>query len=83
MSVILAPPLREARELLRQRGVEANVGELALAGARALLAEVEASAAAEERRIALRHRLSRRLREGDAFDVDALDEVRERGWTRA
>lgn len=83
MSVTVTPPLQEARERLRRRGVNASVAELALAGARELLAQTEARAADEQRRRELRQRLTSRLRSGDTLDVDALREVREHGWTRA
>jgi hypothetical protein len=81
--VTLSPSLQEARERLRRRGVSASVAELALAGARELLAEAEARDADEQRRRELRERLTRRLRQGEALDADALREVRETGWTRA
>jgi hypothetical protein len=83
VSVTVTPPLREARERLHSRGVNASVAELALAGAHALLAEVEAHEVHEQRRGELRRRLVRRLRDGDALDGEALRDVRESGWTRA
>lgn len=83
VSVTLTPPLQEARERLRRRGLNATVAELALAGARELLAEAEAHDADEQRRRQLRQRLTQRLRHGDAFEADALSKVREGGWTRA
>lgn len=83
VSVTVTPPLQEARERLRRRGVNATMGELALAGARELLAEAEARDADERRRHELRERLTHRLRQSDALDPDALREVRETGWTRA
>lgn len=83
MSVTLTPPLQEARERLRRRGVKASVAELALAGARELLAEAEAHDADEQHRHELRQRLASRLRSGDTLDPGALSEVREHGWTRA
>jgi hypothetical protein len=83
VSVTLTPPLQEARERLRRRGVTASVAELALTGARELLAEAEARDAVDDRRRELRRRLTARMRSGEAFDTDALREVRETGWTRA
>jgi len=83
VSVTLTPPLQEARERLRQRGVNVSVAQLALAGAKGLLAEADARDADEHRRRELRERLTHRLRHGDALDPDALREVRETGWTRA
>ncbi len=83
VSVTVTPPLREARERLRRRGVNASVAELALAGAHELLAVAEAQDADGQRRRELRQRLTQRLRSGDALDADALREVRESGWTRA
>lgn len=83
VSVTVTPPLQEARERLRAKGVTASVGELALVGARELLCAADARATDERRRSELRARLTRRLRAGDALDVDALQHVREHGWTRA
>jgi hypothetical protein len=83
VSVTLTPPLQAAREHLRQRGVQASVGELALAGAEALLADSGARDAEERRRALLRKRLAERLRTGEGIDTEALDEVRRSGWTRA
>lgn len=83
VSVTVTPPLQEARERLQRRGVTATVAELALLGARELLAEAEANDADEQRRQELRKRLTSRLRSGDALDPGALGEVREHGWTRA
>ena len=83
VSVTLTPPLQEARERLRQRGVNVTVAQLALAGAKELLAEADAQEADDQRRRELRERLTQRLRHGDAIDPDTLREVRETGWTRA
>jgi len=83
VSVTLTPPLQAARERLRRRGLKASVGELALAGAEALLADAGTQGAAQQRRVLLRKRLAERLRSGDGIDADALHEVRGGGWTRA
>lgn len=83
VSVTVTPPLQQARERLRDRGVNASVAELALAGAHELLAAAEAQDADGQRRRELRQRLTQRLRNGDTLDSDALREVRESGWTRA
>ena len=83
VSVTLTPPLHEARERLRRRGVNASVAELALAGAHELLAEAEAGDADDRRRRELRRRFTARMRSGEALEVEALREVRETGWTRA
>jgi len=83
VSVTLTPQLQDARERLRRRGVNASVGELALAGARELLAQADARDADDKRRRELRKRLTARLRSGDAVDPDAARDVRETGWTRA
>lgn len=82
VSVTLTPPLQEARERLRRRGVNASVADLALAGARELLAEADAREVNERRQRELRQRLVARMRSGDAVDVDAVRQVRETGWTR-
>lgn len=83
VSVTLTPPLLEARERLRRRGVNASVAELALAGAHELLARADAGDADDKRRRELRERLTTRLRSGEAADAHAAREVRETGWTRA
>lgn len=83
VSVTVTPPLQEAREQLRRRGINPSVAELALAGARELLAEAQARDADQQRRQELRKRLTSRLRNGATLDPDALREVREHGWTRA
>jgi hypothetical protein len=63
--------------------MKASVGELALAGAEALLADAGTQDAEQQRRARLRKRLAQRLRTGDGIDADALEEVRNGGWTRA
>jgi hypothetical protein len=83
VSVTLTLPLQAARERLRQRGVQASVGELALAGAEALLADTAVRDAEQRRRALLRKRLAERLRTGEGIDTEALDQVRRSGWTRA
>jgi hypothetical protein len=83
VSVTLTPSLQTARERLRRRGMEASVGELALAGAEALLADSGKQNAEERRRALLRKRLAERLRTGEGIDTDALAQVRSDGWTRA
>jgi hypothetical protein len=77
----LTPPLEQARERLRRKGIEASVGVLALAGAEQMLAAAEASEDEEERRRKLRAELVRALKHGETMDPEALDEVRET-WTR-
>lgn len=83
VSVTLTPSLQAARERLRRRGVKASVGELALAGAEALLADAGTQDAEQQRRAQLRKRLAKRLRTGSGIDADALEKVRSGGWTRA
>lgn len=83
VSVTLTPPLQDARERLRRRGLAPSVGELAMVGAEAMLADADRR---EERRATqamLRTRLAMRLRTGAGIDTDALAELRESGWTRA
>jgi hypothetical protein len=82
VSVTLTPSLQAARERLRRRGMKASVGELALAGAEALLADAGTQDAEQRRRALLRKRLAERLRTGEGIDSDALNEVRRSGWTR-
>ncbi|HZL55314.1 MAG TPA: hypothetical protein VFC22_06770 [Solirubrobacteraceae bacterium] len=63
--------------------MKASVGELALAGAEALLTDAGVQDVEQRRRALLRKRLAERLRTGKGIDADALDEVRSGGWTRA
>jgi hypothetical protein len=81
--VTLTPPLQDARERLRRRGLAPSVGELAIAGAQALLSNTDARDAREAKDAMLRKRLAARLLTGDGLDTDALLEVRGKGWTRA
>jgi hypothetical protein len=81
--VTVTPQLQQAREQLRRHGVNPSVAELALTGARELLAEAEARDGDQQRRQELRKRLTGRLRSAAALDPEALHEVREHGWTRA
>jgi hypothetical protein len=83
VSVTLTPPLQDARERLRRRGIEPSVGDLALAGARALLADADARRERGREQAMLRKRLAARLRTGAGIDAGALAEVRDAGWTRA
>jgi hypothetical protein len=83
VSVTLTPPLQDARERLQRRGLDASVGELAIAGAQALLADADTEDAEQRKRAILRKRLATRLRTGEGIDTDALTEVRRGGWTRA
>jgi phosphohistidine phosphatase SixA len=82
VSVTITPALRAARERLAALGHEPTVGELALVGARQMLREAEEQQREEARRAALRAALVERMTTGEGIDVDALLEVRERGWTR-
>lgn len=83
VSVTLTPPLQDARERLRSRGLEPSVGDLAIAGAEALLADVDVQDERRRTQRMLRKRLAARLRSGQGIDPDALAEVRASGWTRA
>lgn len=83
VSVTLTPPLQDARERLRRRGLEPSVGDLALAGAQALLADADVREERQRIQAMLRRRLAARLRTGAGIDADALAEVRDAGWTRA
>ncbi len=83
VSVTLTPPLADARERLRRRGLVPSVGELAIAGAQRLLADADVGEELSRERALLRKRLVQRLRSGEGIDADALAEVRREGWTRA
>ncbi len=83
VSVTLTPPLQEARERLRRRGLAPSVGEMAIAGAQVLLADADAEDDRQRKGVMLRERLAVRLRTGEGIDTDALVEVRRGGWTRA
>ncbi|MGA9875690.1 MAG: hypothetical protein WBQ21_07770 [Solirubrobacteraceae bacterium] len=82
VSVTLTPPLQDARERLRSRGLEPSVGDLAIAGAEALLADADAQDELRRTRTMLLKRLATRVRTGQGIDTDALAEVRAGGWTR-
>jgi len=82
VSVTLMPPLQEALERLHRRGLSPTVGELAMAGAHALLSVAEYQDAHRRRSAMLRKRLATRLRTGEGIDTDALAEVRREGWAR-
>ncbi|MGC2375193.1 MAG: hypothetical protein WA484_15090 [Solirubrobacteraceae bacterium] len=83
VSVTLTPPLQEACERLRRRGLVPSVGELAMAGAQVLLADADVQDDRRRKAAMLRKRLATRLRAGEGIDADALAEVRRGGWTRA
>lgn len=83
VSVTLTPPLQEARERLRHRGLAPSVGELAIAGAKALLAGADEQEERQAKNAMLRKRLAARVRAGEGIDTQALAEVRRDGWTRA
>jgi hypothetical protein len=83
VSVTLTPPLQDARERLRRRGLAPSVGELAIAGAQVLLADANAQDERLGKSALLRKRLATRLRTGEGIDTGALAEVRRGGWTRA
>lgn len=68
---------------MRERGIEATVGELALVGAKEMLTDADAREHDEQRRRALRDRLVERIRAREAIDPAALLAVHESGWTRA
>jgi len=83
VSVTLTPPLQDARERLRRRGLAPSVGELAMAGAEAMLADADRQNERRAAQATLRKRLAVRLRTGAGIDAEALADVREAGWTRA
>ncbi len=78
----LTPALQAARERLRRKGIEATVGELALAGAQQMLEAAAANETEEVRRRELRAELISAVLAGETMDANALDEVRE-SWTHA
>jgi hypothetical protein len=80
--VTLTPALQAARERLRRKGIEATVGELALAGAQQMLEAAAANETEEVRRRELRAELISAVLAGETMDANALDEVRE-SWTHA
>lgn len=78
-AVTETPPVRAALDELRSRGIGFTLGELVVRGAEARLAESTQESARRE----LRVRLAAVLRDGThGLDPAALDEARERGWTR-
>jgi hypothetical protein len=75
--------LQDAFERLRRRGLDPSVGELAIAGAAAMLADADRRDERMATQAMLRKRLATRLRTGAGIEADALAEVRRGGWTRA
>jgi len=74
------PRVRAALDALRSRGIDFTLGELVVRGAEARLSD----SAGESARHKLRTRLAAGLRDGThGLDPAALDEARERGWTRS
>jgi hypothetical protein len=82
VSVTMTPPLQDARERLRRRGLAPSVGELAMAGAQALLDEADDQDEQRAKSAMLCKRLATRIRAGEGIDTEALAEVRREGWTR-
>jgi hypothetical protein len=82
-SITETPPVREALDRLRERGVPVELPDLVVRGARDRLREIEEGVADDERRRALRARLLGRMRAGRGIDAEALRAVRESGWTHA
>lgn len=80
-SVTETPPVREALDELRRRGIKVELGDLVIRGARDRVAEHEGANDDEAHRAELRQRLVQRLRSGEGIDVQAAYEVREHGWT--
>jgi hypothetical protein len=79
-AVTETPRVRAALDELRSRGIDFTLGELVVRGAEARLSE----SAGERARHGLRARLAAGLRDGThGLDPVALDEARERGWTRS
>ena len=82
VSVTLTPPLQEARERLRRRGLSPSVGELAVAGAQALLEDAKADREQRRKDALLRKRLADRIRTRSLpyeVDVVAAEEVKQLG----
>lgn len=78
-AVTETPRVRAALDELRSRGIDFTLGDLVVRGAEARLAD----SAQERARRELRTRLAAALRDGThGLDPAALDEARERGWTR-
>jgi len=79
-AVTETPRVRAALDELRSRGIGFTLGELVVRGAQARLSE----SARESARHGLRARLAAGLRDGThGLDPAALDEARERSWTRS
>lgn len=78
-AVTETPRIRAALDRLRSRGIDFTIGDLVVRGAEVRLAEQ----AGETARRVLRERLAAALRDGThGLDAAALDDARERGWTR-
>lgn len=70
-----------ALEPLRARGARIDFAELVCTGAEAMVRAIEKQEEDELERQRLLESLVERTHNGDGIDLDALFEVRERGWT--
>lgn len=66
---------------LRAEGVDVDLAELVIRGARAQLDELRGARDDDARRRRLREQFLARTRSGEGFDLDAAMSVRARGWT--
>jgi hypothetical protein len=63
-------------------GGEVDLPELVKLGGEVKLRQLSEARAQDERRLQLRRRFAERTLVGEGIDIDALHEVRERGWAR-
>ncbi len=76
------PEIEIALEPLRARGVPVALPELVIKGAEMTLAEVQATAEDEGRRLAARERFLERTRSGAGLDLDIMLDPRRSAWER-
>lgn len=79
-SITETPPVKDALDRLRERGVPVELPDLVVRGARDRLREIEAGVEDDERRREARVSLLARMRD---IDAEALAEARESGWTHS
>lgn len=81
-SITETPPVQEALDRLRSRGVEVNLPDLVVRGADMRLRELEEVARSKHEQAALRERFLERSSSAEGIDVEALIDVHEHGWRR-
>lgn len=81
-SITETPPVQEALDRLRSRGIDVDLPDLVVRGADVRLRELDEMAWSEQEQAALRERFLDRSSSGEGIDVGVLIDVHERGWGR-